>query len=349
MKESKSSNKSSIMLLIVFVILCATALIGFLIINGNDKNEKEQEENKTEEEQKTEVSYHEFDVCAYDEFYESDGYIFFEDTVVYECQSSGEFGCYLTLIDDFSYCNKTDSIAMLTDNQKDFLYDYEKQEVVFETDSFEKVIYDELGSVAYFIFKKDGREGITTLTGKVLIEAKYELISIDYGDFSGEYSLKNGTVVAKKDDKYGVIEIETGNVIVPFEYDGINIYNEHYVLRNDDKILLTDLKLKTVFDDDVDDIFLFNDIIFAEKDKQLTFYDLNGNKIIEETININRSYSNLDDTGYSAFTMDQYNQVITLAIYGDNMMDYEACYNLHLVDKKLETLDCKEIFDDYDE
>lgn len=348
MVESKNSNKSGIVLVIIFVVLCVTALIGFLIIDVKDKEQtpdKEQEKNEVE----NGVSYHEFQVCTYDEAYESDGYVFFNDTVVYECQSTGEFGCYLTRIDDFSYCNKTDSVVMITDNQRDFLYNYETQEIILEVDSFEKVIYDELGSVAYFIFSKDGKEGIATLTGKVLIEPKYELISIDYGDFSGEYSLKNGTVVAKKDNKYGVIEIETDSVMVPFEYDGINVYAEYYVLRSTDKIVLTDLKLNTVFTEDVDDIFLFNDVIFAEKDSQLTFYDLNGNKIIEETISINKPYSNLGDTGYSVYTMDQYNQVITLSVYGKNMMDYKACYNIHLVENRLEVLDCKEVFDDLDD
>lgn len=346
MEENKSS-KSGILLIIIFVILCATALIGFLIINGNDKDPKK--DNEPIKEEKKEVSYYDFDVCTYDEIYESDGNIYSDDGIIYECQSTGEFGCYLTRIDDFEYCNRTDSIVMITDNQKDFLYDYNKKEVVLEVTAFEKVIYNELGDVAYFVFKENDKEGIATLTGKVLLEPTYDFISVDYGNFSGEYSLKNGTVVVGQNNKQGVIEIETGNIVVPLEYDGINIYDEYYVLRNSDSVVLSDLKLNVVFDEDVDDIAIFNDVIFAEKDKKLSFYDLEGNKIVEDTVNINRSYSNYDDKGYSVYTMDQYNQVITLSIYGDSIMDYEACYNLHLVDKKLETLDCKEIFDDLDD
>ena len=115
--------KMEVMKKILFLIIGILIGVFYTIIVdmmfNNNSNDDTKENNKGEE---NGVSYHEFQVCTYDEAYESDGYVFFNDTVVYECQSTGEFGCYLTIIDDFSYCNKTDSVVMITDNQRDFLY-----------------------------------------------------------------------------------------------------------------------------------------------------------------------------------------------------------------------------------
>ena len=344
MEKNKGIDKSSIALLGVFIVLCAMAIIGFLNINRMDSNKTKSEENKGEN-LKQELSYHEFQVCTYGEFYESDGYVFFDDTVVYECQSPGEFGCYIPRIDEFEYCNKTDSVALLTDNQKDFLYNYKTQNVILEADSFNKIIYNELGDVAYLIFSKDGKEGIASLNGDILVEATYDSISIAYPGFSGEYSLKSGVVVAFNEDKYGVLEIETGKVVVPFEYNSIKVYDGYYVLNKDGEIYLVDSKLNRILDEEFEDIVIFNDTIIAQKDKQLSFYNLSGSKIVDDTIKINRSFSHFDNTGYSAYSMDQYNQVLTIEVYGDNTFDYEACYELHLVDKKLNTLDCNELVD----
>lgn len=347
MVESKQKNTGSVILLVIFFGLIIAVAIGFLVLDNVDKTKNNNNDNENNEENvpDKDVSYYDFKECLMDDMYEENGSIYFGEKAVYDCESTGEFGCYLTLIDDFEYCNKTDSIVMITDEQRDFLYNYETKEIILDVDYFSSVIYDEFGKVTYLVFNKDGKEGIATLKGDILIDAIYDSVSLSYGDFTGEYSLKNGSVIAKKNNKVGVLEIETGKVLVPFEYDSIGVYDEHYVLESNDKVVLVDLNLNTVLDDNFDSIVILSNTVFAEKDKKLYFYDLKGNIITTDTITVNRPYSHNDEAGFVAYSMDQYNQVVTIEVYGKNKFDYIGCYDLNLVDKTLVTLDCKEVVD----
>lgn len=352
MEEKKTVNKSVFAFIFILIALVAVTIYGALEINKNDL--KKEEDNKIN----NMVSYHEFDECTYEEMYEEDGKIYINDEVVYECQSTGEFGCYLPVIEGFEYCNQTDSVVLISDNEKDFLYNFKTKEVVLEADYIDEAIYNELGTIAYLVFYQNNKAGLASLKGDILIQPAYDDISLSYGygAFSGEYSLRYGITAAKQNGKIGLIEMETGKKVLSFEYDDIRVYDGYYVLKKNNKAYLVDYKFNTILDDNFDDIIISNDIVIAEKNKLLSFYDLSGNKIVDDTVKVNRSYTYFNDTGYEVFNMELSNYNTTIIVFGNNNdytddyerdyeYDYEACYNLNLLDKKLETTDCSNYFD----
>lgn len=341
MEEKKKGNKSGIALIFVVIILVALSIFGSTMIHKNDL--KKEEDNKTN----NTVSYYEYEDCSYEEMFEEDGKIYINNEVVYECQSNSEYGCYLPAIDGFEYCNQTDSIVLITDNEKDFLYNFKTKEVIFKADYIDTAIYDELGSIAYLVFYQDDKAELISLKGDVLIKPIYDNISLSYGIgyFSGEYSLKYGVTAAELNGKLGLLEMETGKEVLAFDYDDIRVYDGYYVLTKDNHSYLVDYELNTILDDNFDDIIISNDIVIAEKNKLLSFYDLSGNKIVDDTIKINRSYTHFNDTGYDAFNMELNNYNVTIIVYGDNIGEYESCYNLNILNKNLETTDCSNYFD----
>ena len=104
----------------------------------------------------------------------------------------------------------------------------------------------------YFLAKLHGAWGIETYDNKVLVDYEYDKVrwytlgeqatSIQKGEKYGvlnkdgkliakcEYDSppfeKNGYVVLDKDKKYGLIDANTGEVIIPFEYQDLDDYSE---------------------------------------------------------------------------------------------------------------------------
>lgn len=78
-------------------------------------------------------------------------------------------------------------------------------------DSIKQILSSQENAV---IFSKSGKYGIMNLSGKILIDAKYDSLE----------ETKVGMFIAKKSDKYGIIDINEVEKI-PFEYNSIS-YNE---------------------------------------------------------------------------------------------------------------------------
>ena len=89
-------------------------------------------------------------------------------------------------------------------------------------------------------------------------------------------------------------------------------------------------------------MLLINDVLFVEIGNTLSFYDLTGNKLIEDTVEIVKPYEDSDDRGYIANLMDQYNETITIEVL-DEENGHFACYNLHVKEKQLEKFNCSEM------
>lgn len=341
--QEKKRSKTFLLLLIIILIGLGFFYYKFYLIKDINKEEKAE---KVEPPTSNDLNalYHDYERCDYDSLMESEQYIFLNDEVIYECQSSGEYGCYATTIDDFEYCNKTDSLILITDNHKEFLYDYKNQNVIFEADAFTSALYND-GNFAYFVFYKNDKAGLVSMTGNVILEPKYDNVTLATANYEGEFSLKHNVVAVKDNGKVGVVEFTTGDVKVPLEYDNIRIFENYYILIKDNKAILVDSELNTILDDEYDDMVIYNGVLFAEKNKELTLYDLSGNKLVDESIKINKPYTEYSDTGYTAYSMDQYNKIMTIEVFGEGKWEYDSCYNLNIYSKKLEKVACDEITD----
>jgi WG containing repeat len=114
---------------------------------------------------------------------------------------------------------------------------------------------------------KSGKAYVTNDKQKYYINRKDEILeetskdeSFCFEDLSPDIEIKNQfsdslLVVMKKNDKFGVIEIKTGNIIIPYEYDEIGRYFGGTILVRsgkkwgayiDDGNLITEPKYKSV-------------------------------------------------------------------------------------------------------
>lgn len=324
------------------IILLLVLFLGCFSLTGCGK-EKENKDNQGDNGGNKEVAqYHDYKYCSSTSITSSGASIFLDSELIYECKSSGEFSCFVTTLNDSDYCNTTDSLIMITDNGKDLIYDYKNKKVVLEVDYFNNILYSDHGFMAYFVFEKDGKAGLATMEGKVVIEPIYDDISLGNPVFEGEYSLKNNVVAAEKDGKVGVLEITTGKEVIPFNYNYIRIYANNYVLVGDENISLTDLELNTILEGNFNDMIVVDEVAFVENNKVISFYDLKGNKLVEDTVEIIKPYDNSHDRGFMAHSMDQFNEVITIEVFTEDG-EYYSCYNLHVKEKRLEKFNCSEM------
>ena len=118
---------------------------------------------------------------------------------------------------------KYDKIEQITGNNSYVITEGEKQKLINSKgtilleDGFDK-IKQILKNSKGIIFEKDGLYGVMSLDGTVNIENKYQDLK----------QLENGYLVAKKEERYGIIDIENTEKVY-FNYTSIN-YNENLEL-----------------------------------------------------------------------------------------------------------------------
>lgn len=127
----------------------------------------------------------------------------------------------------YDFINKVygNNVYLVTENGKQKLVNKENTDVLTNGfDSIKQILANQENAV---IFVKENKCGIMDFSGKVLVEAQYDDLK----------ETKAGTFIAKKADKYGIINIEN-QVQVEFEYTSI-VYNEKsdiYITENTDLI-----------------------------------------------------------------------------------------------------------------
>ena len=116
-------------------------------------------------------------------------------------------------------------VYLVTVNGKQKLVNKENEDVLTNGfDSIKQILSNQENAV---IFVKANKCGVMDFSGKVLVEAQYDDLK----------ETKTGTFIAKKADKYGIINIEN-QIKVDFEYTSI-VYNEKadiYITENSDLI-----------------------------------------------------------------------------------------------------------------
>mgnify|MGYP004515233023 CR=1 FL=1 len=210
-------------------------------------------------------------------------------------------------------------------------------------DSIKQVLEKQENAV---VFVKSNKYGVMNLSGEVLIEAKYDDLK----------ETKTGLFIAKKDDKYGIIDIQNQEKL-PFEYTSI-VYNKKaniYVTEDSDfnsNVLNAELEnkltgilieindnkgyLKLRINDEYkyynfkfeekqeSDIFANRTLFLSKKDGKYGFVDKNG-KVVVDYIYDDAIEQN--DYGYSAVkkedkwgSIDAKGKVVQEPIY--NLDDY---------------------------
>jgi tetratricopeptide (TPR) repeat protein len=111
-------------------------------------------------------------------------------------------------------------------NKQDTIVEHNKYGLIKEDgEPVTQLIYDNINYTRFndnIVVNKDGMEGLIDSTGKEIIELKYSSLDFQY----------NGKIIAKLNNKYGVIK-KNEEIIIPFYYDKIE-YNDKFsiVMKN---------------------------------------------------------------------------------------------------------------------
>lgn len=105
---------------------------------------------------------------------------------------------------------KNNNLLILSDGNKDFLYDYVSGKTINDSYTGYRIIKDN-----NFIVTKDGKEGIIDVENNIIVDLIYNEI-IDYN---------NGYLVYKENNKYGIINNSNSINIIP-KYDDVVLIDE---------------------------------------------------------------------------------------------------------------------------
>ncbi len=214
------------------------------------------------------------------EFY-ADG----EVASVYACEHDT---CDIYQTEDFKYNSCLDMIAVIEDGDTKYLYNYQAGQKVL--DGFDEItaIKDNDKYIGFIVKDSEtSKYGYINTRGIAKIPLEYDTLGLISAGTIYDRGLNytEDKVIAKKDNKYGVIKLSNGDEILPFNYD--NIYlgeNNYYVIREDKSYYLIDKDGKKVMDTGYNMIFAFDNLLIVNDNNKLKFIDYNGKSIIPDEL-----------------------------------------------------------------
>ena len=107
--------------------------------------------------------------------------------------------------------NISDDYALLNNNNENILYNYRKNIVVSK-------IYDDYEFIdsQYIIVRKNDLYGIINVNGKEIIKPTYEEIGTHFNSYLTGYN--SVSIIAKKNNKYGLLAYRDGKMLEEFKY-----------------------------------------------------------------------------------------------------------------------------------
>ena len=213
----------------------------------------------------------------------------------YYCKESR---CYIDGYFENSNCT-------LIDDKNMIIYNYEKG-VLFETDDFKNVGYisrDHGGK--YFVLKnKDGKVGLIDTDGNVIVDYKYEEIGKYNEHFDAiseaSFSLDKDFIRYKDNNKYGILRLSDGKVLLNANYDnldflyegpincrGLDINTSYYKTFENNKWYLNSIDtFSKVSNIGYEDILFANKVLVVREGKYLYIKDFNGKNLTEKKIEL---------------------------------------------------------------
>ena len=120
----------------------------------------------------------------------------------------------------------SDEYALLESNTNNILYNYKKSRII--SDAYDD--YEIIDS-KYIIVKKDDVYGIIDINNKEIVKPTYDEIGIRVNNYLSGYNAI--AIIAKKNDKYGLISYKDGKLIEEFKYTGETLEELQNILKKD--------------------------------------------------------------------------------------------------------------------
>lgn len=217
------------------------------------------------------------------------------------------------------------------ENYKNVLYNYRTNKII-ETYDDVTCSYEFSDNKYSVLVAKDNKMGILSSSGKIVYDLvldentdfnnsvchKYAIYEHDreekYPGYNGQYG------VFSKNNKFGVINLENGEVIIDFKYQAIRImYDGNYSIKENNQWHLINKNLEKVLKKGYDEIHSFNNVILVgtNTDEGTTNYkliDINGNDLTNNVI-----VDSLDINEYRKVT----NNSISVGTFGGGTFVYD--------------------------
>ena len=195
-----------------------------------------------------------------------------------------------------------------------------------------------IGKYIYILDKKNVNYGIVDKKGKIVHDFNLSrdcLANLD-GELCLEYSIEDNLFVDIKNDKYGIVKIDSNDIIIDYKYDNIKLLNNKYFkAKENGKWYLYSFanKDKLSGEEGYDNLFVVNDnILVVENDKYLYITDYYGKKLTEERIkDLSDQYNEYVCCGNNpGIKVDVKGNIVTITTYNkNNWEDYKSYeYNI---------------------
>ena len=126
-----------------------------------------------------------------------------------------------------------DNFVILTEKNNSILFNYRTGQIT----STNYTNYQLLNN-NYIIVTKDKYQGIIDLNNNLIVPTNYEQLGIIKENYLTGYTINS--IIAKKDNKYGMISIKDGTIIVEFNYEENELDNLLQILKDETNSTLTD-------------------------------------------------------------------------------------------------------------
>ncbi len=252
---------------------------------------------------------------------------------VYECDHDK---CDLYDVTNYNSCY--DMIAIIEDGDNKYLYNY--QAIQNLLDPFREVI-PVMSKDRYLGFiaqdKKTEKYGYIDTRGTVKLEFDYDRLGLIINQKLNErtFNLDEDKIVVAKNDKYGVINLSTGQKILDLKYDDAYLgTSDNYVVKDGKKYYLIDKDGKKILDKGYDMIFAFKNVLIVSEDEKLKIVDYEGNKLVDKEIDLYMTYKMEPIGNVFGYNAKQNINEITISVDKSEVDGYETKEYIYHIDTK---------------
>lgn len=250
----------------------------------------------------------------------------YKTTSVYTCKSSDNWCVVNNAAQTFYYQNQEEkNIVLIQDSQDNNIINifYDTNNGIIATyGGSPRWLYskNDKNDGTYIYIKNENNEsyGIVDKKGKVIHDFNLNMVCLGNTDGSRclSYSIDGNIFVNKKDNKYGIVKIDSNDVVIDYKYDDIKILNSKYFKASENgKWYIYDVATKDKhLEKSFDDIYvLLENTLIVSDGEYWTFIDYDNNPIINDKIKVNSEYKYVN-----YYTDTQNSNIIHIGFYNND-------------------------------
>lgn len=317
LEEQPKKSKKILIVSIIILLIIATAVLIFILINKND-NDNTKDHEKQEE-------IHEYI------YKEQKGKIeFYEDNVLIDTYICMDEECSVYSVGMYEYFSVNPKVIAIYDDNSIFLYNYIEKKAISSHYISLQNLYKNDETVAFIAYNNDNLVGIIGVDGSVVVPFEYDAIgySINSG-YVSDYSYNSNLIAAMKDDKWGLISLIDGSIILELKYDDI-YYNGYdcIAVKENDSWYLLNLQGEKILNYSYDIIIPSKSYIFVSANGIFSILNYKGTNIINKEIpTYIKGFRGRKTSIIPTFKIDTNGTVITIYIMKDSINYIEYKFN----------------------